>query len=126
NGKEEENGTSILDVTDPRAPKMLAHIPGVPGASEVGGAQMTRACSGAILPGADKSKTYLLRSLGNIAHEVWDVSDPARPTLLSTVSKDLKGTHKSWWECDSGIAYLVSGLADWRTRRMTQVYDLSN
>ena len=21
----------------------------------------------------------------------------------------LKGTHKSWWECDTGIAYLVSG-----------------
>ena len=38
----------------------------------------------------------------------------------------MKDTHKNWWECDTGIAYLVSGAPDWRTRRMTQVYDLSD
>jgi hypothetical protein len=38
----------------------------------------------------------------------------------------LKDTHKSWWECDTGIAYLVSGVEGWRVRRMTQVYDLSD
>jgi hypothetical protein len=46
--------------------------------------------------------------------------------LLSTPSKGLKGTHKSFWECDTGIAYLVSGVEGWRTRRMTQVFDLSD
>ena len=125
-GQEESNGTSILDVTDPKAPKMLAHIPGEPGEGESGGAQMVRVCDGATLPHADKSKTYLLRPFGNAAHEIWDVSDPAKPALLTTVVKGLKGTHKSWWECDTGIAYLVSGAPDWRTRRMTQVYDLSD
>src|SRR6201997_5951671 len=35
-------------------------------------------------------------------------------------------THKSWWECDTGIAYLVSGVEGWRVRRMTQVFDLSD
>src|SRR5260221_570598 len=29
-GNAEDNGTSIIDVTDPRQPKMLAHIPGEP------------------------------------------------------------------------------------------------
>jgi len=125
-GKEESNGTSILDVTDPKAPKMLAHIPGEPGQGESGGAQMVRVCDGATLPKADRSKTYLLRPYGNAAHEVWDVSDPANPSLLTTVVKGIKGTHKSWWECDTGIAYLVSGLEGWRVRRMTQVYDLSD
>src|SRR2546423_1622271 len=38
----------------------------------------------------------------------------------------LSATHKNWWECDTGIAYLVSGAPGWRTRRMTQVYDLSD
>jgi hypothetical protein len=38
----------------------------------------------------------------------------------------VQGTHKNWWECDTGIAYLVSGIPGWRTRRMTQIYDLSN
>jgi hypothetical protein len=27
---------------------------------------------------------------------------------------------KVQWECDSGIAYLVSGPPDWRVRRMTK------
>src|SRR5207247_8331296 len=45
---------------------------------------------------------------------------------LSDVINKRTGTHKSWGECDSGIAYLVSGLPDWRTRRMTQVFDLSD
>ncbi len=125
-GAIEDSGTSILDVTDPRRPKPLAHIPGEPGQGESGGAQMVRACPGATLPKADKSKFYLLRVYGNLGHEIWDVTDPARPTLVTTIVKGLKGTHKSFWECDTGIAYLVSGVEGWRTRRMTQVYDLSD
>src|SRR6266849_5101902 len=125
-GKKEDNGTSILDVTDPKQPKYLAHIPGEPGKAEDGGAQMVRMCTGAELPRADKNKAYLLRPLGNKAQEMWDVTDPAKPTLIKTIVSGLKGTHKSWWECDSGIAYLVVGLPDWRTRRMTQVWDLGD
>jgi hypothetical protein len=126
NGAIEDNGTSILDVTDPRRPKPLFHIPGEPGQGESGGAQMVRVCNGATLPSADKSKYYMLRTYGNASHEVWDVTDPAKPALLTTVVKGVKGTHKNWWECDTGIAYLVSGVDGWRTRRMTQVYDLSD
>jgi hypothetical protein len=124
-GAVEDNGTSILDVTDPRDPKPLFHIPGEPGEGESGGAQMVRVCDGAVLPKGDKSKFYLLRTYGNAAHEIWDVTDPAKPSLLTTVAK-VKGTHKNWWECETGIAYLVSGLDGWRVRRMTQVYDLSD
>jgi hypothetical protein len=120
-GKTEDNGTAILDVTDPARPKLLAHIPGVGG-----GAQMVRVCDGSALPRADKGRVYLLRTLGNSAHEVWDVADPAKPNLVSTVSSGLQGTHKSWWECESGIAYLVSGVPGWRTSRMTQIYDLGD
>ena len=127
-GKQESNGTSIVDVTDPRQPKYLAHIPGempTPGTGESGGAQMTRVCDGAQLPRADKSKVYLLRTYGNSAHELWDVTDPAKPIRVTVVVSGLRDTHKSFWECDTGIAFLVSGLPDWRTRRMTQIFDLS-
>ena len=125
-GKVEDNGTSIIDVTDPTQPKYLAHLPGEEGKAEQGGAQMVRVCAGADLPKADKTKFYMLRTFGNQAHEVWDVSDPARPNLLVTIGKGLKGTHKNFWECDTGIAYLVSGHPQWRTNRMTQIYDLSD
>src|SRR5437588_8685725 len=38
-GKSEDNGTSIVEVTDPKKPRYLAHIPGEPGKAEAGGAQ---------------------------------------------------------------------------------------
>ena len=98
-GQQEYNGTSILDVTDPKHPVYLAHVPGEGGQGEAGGAQMVR---------------------------IWDVTDPARPSLLTTVVKGLQGTHKSWWECDTGIAYLISGQPGWRAKRMTKIYDLSD
>src|SRR5215470_18628920 len=49
-GKNEWSGTSVVDVTDPRAPQYLAHIPGAPGEAEAGGASMVRICDGADLP----------------------------------------------------------------------------
>jgi len=52
--------------------------------------------------------------LRHTAHEVWDVTDPAKPAILATVVGKLKGTHKSWWEYDTGIAFLVSGAEGWR------------
>jgi len=121
NGRSEPNGTSILDVTDPRAPRLLAHIPG-----GAGGAQMVRVCDGASLPRGDRRKVYLLRSFGHSAHELWDVSMPERPERLVTVADGLADTHKSWWECDTGIAYLVSGVPAWRSARVAQVFDLSD
>src|SRR5262249_8483167 len=125
-GKQESNGTSVLDVTDPRRPKYLVHIPGETGQGEAGGAQMVRVCDGRELPHADKSKVYLLRTFGNSGHEVWDVTEPARPERLTVVVSGLRQTHKNWWECDTGIAYLVSGDPAWRTTRMTKIYDLSD
>jgi len=133
-GVEEDNGTSIVDVTDAARPRYLAHIPGPAGGSEQGGAQMARVCDRG-------GRSYLLRTYGNAipnsGHEVWDVTEPAKPQKTSTVVTGLTSTHKNWWECDTGIAYLVSGdlaKADplqlgpsgWRTWRMTKIYDLSD
>jgi hypothetical protein len=125
-GQEEFNGTSIVDVTDPAHPKYLAHVPGLEGHYEEGGAQMVRVCDGQTLPRADRNAVYMLRVFDGRAHEMWNVTDPAHPALITRIVEGLKDTHKSWWECDTGIAYLVSGAPGWRTRRMTQVYDLSD
>jgi hypothetical protein len=124
-GQAEFNGTSIVDVTDPGHPKYLAHIPGTEGTYEQGGAQMTRVCDGKTLPKGNPAKTYLLRVYGGKGHEIYDVTDPAKPQLIWHI-EGLKDTHKSFWECDTGIAYLVSGVKDWRVRRMTEVYDISD
>jgi hypothetical protein len=109
----------------------------------VAGAQMVRACNGSDLPSGAPGKVYLLRSNGNLEHQVFDVTDPSDPALVSTPVTGLDGTHKNYWECHTGIAYLVGGIVEgttepfegpyiysaaeaWRTDRMTQVFDLSN
>src|ERR671919_577448 len=96
-GADEDNGTSIVDVTDPAQPRYLAHIPGPPGGSEQGGAQLAHLC--------DRSgQTYLLRTFANAVPnsalatreprklcpsgwrswrmtKICDRSDPARPVF---------------------------------------------
>jgi hypothetical protein len=124
-GQPEFNGTSIVDVTAPADPVYLHHIPGQEGTYEAGGAQMTRVCDGKDLPKGDPRAVYLLRTFGGAAHEIWNVADPANPKLVVRL-EGLKDTHKSWWECNTGIAFLVSGVPSWRIRRMTEVYDLSD
>lgn len=124
-GQAEPNGTSIVDVTDPAHPRYLKHLPGQPGKYEGGGAQMVRVCDGRSLPRGQRDAVYMLRTFGSEAHEIWNVANPEAPVLLTRIT-GLKDTHKNWWECDTGIAFLVSGAPDWRSRRMTQVYDLSD
>jgi hypothetical protein len=125
-GQAESSGTSIVDVTDPAHPKYLAHIPGQDGTFEQGGAQMARVCDGKNLPRADHDAVYLLRAVGRLGHEIFNVADPANPKLVSRITNDYTDTHKNFWECDTGIAYLVSGVPGWRVNRMTEVFDLSD
>src|SRR5260370_1598118 len=120
-GEPEFNGTSIVDVTDPAHPKYLKHIAGTAGSGEGGRAQMARVCSGATLPSADRGKVYFLRTLGTRGHEIWDVTDPGKPALLASIGGNYKDTHKSWWECESGIAYIVSAVPGGCNNPRTQV-----
>jgi len=124
NGQLENNGTSLLDVTDPHHPIYLSHIPGFAGSIDAGGNQMAHVCSGDVLPSNSRAEAkrkeghyYLLRSNGNSSglktptetQQIWDVTNPSAPTLLTTINADLySNTHKNWWECDTGIAYLVA------------------
>ena len=132
-GKNEPNGTSIVDVTDPAHPVYLAHIP--VGTTGNGGSQMNRVCPGSSLP-IKNNKYYLLRSYANTAHEIWDVTDPSHPVGVRTVAGsnpvigNLTGTHKSWWECDSGIAYIVGRRTNddpkWRPGNHIMIFDLKD
>lgn len=126
-GQRERNGTSVVDVSDPANTRYLAHIPTGAGEDD-GGAQMAQVCSGNILPNGVDGRWYLLRPLGGTGHELWDVTDPAQPTRFTTVVDGLRGTHKSWWECDTGIAFLVGRGRDdgWTGGNHLIVYDLSD
>ena len=140
-GKDEENGTSIIDVTDAANPKYLAHIPVANGKG--GGAQMVRVVDGSRLP-TKIAKVFMLRSYASAAHEIWDVTDPANPKDVLTVRGGnplvgaqtgapgaMASTHKSWWEPDTGIAYVIGSRGDdqakgWRPSHHVMIYDLSD
>ncbi len=122
----EFNGTSVIDVTDPANPKYLAHIPGDEGLGESGGAQMVRICDGKTLPKGDPNAVYMLRVFGNKGHEIWNVTDPAapqedqhhldRPDQHPQELVGVRHRHR--------LPRLRREV--WRTRRMTEIFDLSD
>jgi len=119
-GQVEQNGVSIVDVTNPRRPFYLHHL--------VPGGQMVQTCTGDDLPSGTPGEVYLLATDGNNGHNVWDVTNPSAPEQIATLTEDLNGTHKNWWECDTGIAYLVADLRPegWDTNRGLKIFDLSD
>ena len=130
----ELNGTSIVDVTSPAHPVQVAHIP-----TTGGGSQMVRVCDGKTGSLGATGHYYMLRNNGGSggpghgSHEIYDVTDPANPHFVSTVVSNLTATHKSWWECDTGIAYIVAGAGaasatpdGWVVNQHIKVFDLSD
>ena len=111
-------------MTDPKNPKYLAHIPGAVGDGEAGASQMTRVCDGKTLGKGDPNRVYLLRTFGREGHEVHDVTDPSKPKVIWR-HLGMTDTHKNSWECESGIAYLVSRPPGWRAR-IVEVFDMSD
>lgn len=133
-GRVETNGLSILDVTDPAAPDYLTHVPPT---GEANGTQHVQVCDGSVLPRADPSRVYALRTNGRQSYELLDVTDPANPDFLRTVAetgtssrpesdRGDRETHKSQWDCASGIAYLNGTPQGWRVTRVLQVFDLGD
>jgi hypothetical protein len=132
-GAMEINGTSIVDVTDPTRPKYLKHL-----IADKGGSRMAKLCNGEELPHGVRGATYLLRENGAVSHEVWDVTNPAKPVLVSTPVTGQDVTHRNWWDCATGIAYIVAGATKpgdagfdaWNTNsnpnQHLKIYDLSD
>ena len=120
-GQDEINGTMIVDITDPAHPKDLAHIPVQAGQ---GTAQMARMCLGRDLGVGAPGAVYLMRNY-NHGYQTFDVTDPKHPVYLASTQAtvgDMPVTHKLWWECKSGIAYLPgSRTADGYAQRQSMV-----
>ena len=105
----EPNGTMIVDITNPSKAVDKFHIPG-PIPSGAAQTQSNRMCLGSDLPGGTPGHVYMMRNVqvGNLAvsgYEVWDVTNVTNPTLVGAL-RNLRNTHKHWWECKTGIAYL--------------------
>ncbi|MEE8305786.1 MAG: hypothetical protein V3R81_00900, partial [Gammaproteobacteria bacterium] len=93
-GMDEDNGASIVDVTDPKRPVYLHHLKPTPPGNQ---SRNLQTCDGNDLsgPGTD-GKFYLHREVGGQAdlHEVWDVTDPENPEFVAHIQQ-ADGTHKN-------------------------------
>jgi hypothetical protein len=125
----ELNGVVIIDATNPARPVEKAHIP-VPAAG--GQSQSVRMCLGSDLPSGTPGHVYLLRNVqGSSAsgYEVWDVTNVEAPTLVGSM-RGLRNTHKMWWECKSGLAFLPGSKSapapQWRQGQSMVIADWSN
>ncbi len=128
-GKVEGNGTSLIDVTYPNNPVFLWHIPASQGSSShvavCGSNTLNNAPS---KPGLPANHWYIVRHNGSIDQEVWDVTNPTAPVELEQILTGLNFTHHIWWECDTGIAYVIAGSAadGWKSGQHVYIFDLSN
>jgi hypothetical protein len=128
----EANGTMIIDVTDPANPFETFHIPATPG----GQSTMVRMCLGSVLPGGQAGKVYMLRGVQggpSAGYEQWDVTNVSAPVRLKALT-GLRSTHKDWWECNTGIAFMpgskdpaaFAGTPVWRQSQAMIIFDWSN
>ena len=127
----EQNGTMIIDVTDPKNPVEQFLIPAPTG----GQSQMVRMCLGSVLPGGTPGHVYLLRNVqggANAGYEQWDVTNTKAPVLKHAIT-GIRSTHKDWWECSTGIAYMPGSKSFpagdprlWRQSQAMLIYDWSS
>src|ERR1700687_2648463 len=130
----EPHGTMIIDVTEPNNPVEKCHIPGTGSVTSFGQSQMARMCLGSDLPhSGTPSHVYLMRNVqggpaATQGYEVWDVTNVQAPVKTSTYY-GIRSSHKLWWECKTGIAYMPGSKStgpSWRQSQSMVIVDWSN
>ena len=144
-GKEEWNGTSILNVDDPASPKYVWHIPNDSNRN-------SRGVSVVYDYKFDGSgRDYLIRNSEaltqgetgtDLKYQIFDITDRATdPSKISLVG-EITGTppnscgpgcggkfivraHKGWWSQETGYFYAASGEPGFRNV-IVQIFDLRN
>jgi len=116
-------GWSILDVTDPVSPKLVAFIPGPENTwtiqVQVAGRKMITALE-RIAPGwgGAEGKAF---SEGFLT---WDVSEPTKPRQLGQYKTNSTGTHRNFY--DGGTLVHAAGGAPGFERKIYQIVDISD
>ena len=117
-GALEWNGTTVLDVSNPKQPRIIKHIPGYEGAE-------SRAVQ--VVEKYFDGRDYLLRNQESshfTGFEVWDITVRSSPRLVSRI-EGLNAAHKGWWDAETGYAYLSGVWPGWKGQHL-MIYDLKN
>jgi hypothetical protein len=110
-------GTTIVNVTDPRKPKVISQIP-VP---ENTHSHKVRVCGDVMLVNNEQ----LSGKKWEAGLRLYDISDPARPIETSFFQTAGKGVHRFWVDCDKKLAYISTEM-DGYLKAIFVVVDFSN
>jgi len=140
-GRQEWNGTSIVDITDPSEAILVWHIPNEENAN-------SRSVSVVYDYGFNsrpRGRDYLIRNVeagDNLKFQIFDITDrandPAEIELVSEITatpanscgpgcggKLINRAHKGYWSPDSGLFYSASGEPGFRTA-LIHIWDLQD
>jgi hypothetical protein len=144
-GKDEWNGTSILDVGDPSKPKLVWHIPNDSNRNSRGVSVVYD------YPFDGSGRDYLIRNSEiltegetgkDLKYQIFDITsratDPSKIGLVAEITgtppdscgRGCGGTfitraHKGWWSPDTGYFYAASGEPGFRNV-IVQIFDLKD
>ena len=123
-GRAEHNGTSILDVSNPANPCLIAHIPGAPQAN-------CRAVQ--VVNNPHDGKRYLARNhetASACSFQIFDISDRAHPVMVADVASTPAGpmnvAHKGWWDESSGLYFGCANEPGYRPGGHLVIWDFSS
>jgi hypothetical protein len=123
-GRDEHSGTSILDVSDPAKPTLIAHIPGAPDAN-------CRAVQ--VIDNPRDGRRYLARNHETrdaCSFQVFDITNRARPEMVADVKETSAGpmsiAHKGWWDAASGLYFGCANEPGFRAGGHLVIWDFSN
>jgi hypothetical protein len=144
-GKEEWNGTSILNIDDPANPKYVWHIPNESNKNS----RSTSVVYDYKFDGSGKD--YLIRNSETLTqgetgvdlkYQIFDITtrgtDPSKIALVSEITgtppnscgagcggRFITRAHKGWWSPDTGYFYAASGEPGFRNV-VVQIFDLKD
>jgi hypothetical protein len=144
-GKDEYNGTSILEISDPSKPRLVWHIPNETNRNSRG----VSVVYDYTFDGSGRD--YLIRNSEiltegetgkDLKYQIFDItardSDPSKIALVSEITgtpRDSCGrgcggafimrAHKGWWSEETGYFYAASGEPGFRNI-IVQIFDLKN
>ena len=123
-GEIEWNGTSIINVTNPHEPVLVAHIPNIENAN-------SRAVQ--VVYTFYNENDYLIRNHETATvckFEIFDITDRIHPVKISEITSTPAGlltrAHKGWWDHSTGLYFASIDEPGFRPGGHMAIWDLSN
>ncbi len=111
--------TSVVDVTDPRRPRLLHQFPNVTPATH---SHKVQACGDILLVNREQLRGAPGAFKAGVG--VYDITDPGEPREIGFYPTGGTGVHRMWFQ-DGRFAHIATGLTGYRDN-MYLILDLSN